>query len=193
MDLTRWDGTHASKPRVAASKKPAMTVQLTGANYIKPRPATIRPPLVANVSERSPEFQQEGFVQLQPNSPTQPQSAPSNSAPTNGAPVAPAPGLANALAATQQSILALQKMQEQTAHLHQQYLQGQEQAQRTIHQLMEQQMQLLGNACGISIPAAATQLSAPGSAVAFGRPINSHTPRKRSLPRHPPQRLWLTG
>ena len=47
------------------------------------------------------------------------------------------------LRATQESILALQKMQEQTAKLHQQYLLGQETAQKTIAQLLQQQQALL--------------------------------------------------
>ncbi len=49
----------------------------------------------------------------------------------------------------------LQKMQEQTARLHEQYLHGQEAAQQTIHQLIEQQMRLLAGASGIAIPPAA--------------------------------------
>ncbi len=51
--------------------------------------------------------------------------------------------MAQALAATQAGILALQKMQEQTAVLHAQYLRGQEAAQGTIAELMRQQMALL--------------------------------------------------
>ena len=47
------------------------------------------------------------------------------------------------LQATQESILALQKMQEQTARLHQQYLEGQETAQQSIQSLLEQQQRLM--------------------------------------------------
>ncbi len=58
-------------------------------------------------------------------------------------------GKVQALAVMQQSIAALQRMQEQTAQLHQRYLEGQEVAQRTIHQLVEQQIRMLGEAGGV--------------------------------------------
>ena len=47
--------------------------------------------------------------------------------------------LAQALLMTQQSLTALQRMQEQTAALHKQFLESQESAQRTLHALVEQQ------------------------------------------------------
>jgi acyl transferase domain-containing protein/NAD(P)-dependent dehydrogenase (short-subunit alcohol dehydrogenase family) len=167
VDLSQWDGCFArtpSAPWQGDQKKPALCVPLTGANYVKPRPATTPraaepvPPVMQSVT------QQEGPVEVS----QQPPIIPSAPAAAPGAlPAAvPAGGLAQALAATQQSILALQKMQEQTAQLHAQYLHGQEMAQRTIHQLMEQQMALLGR--GIGVPpmpmAQATQpRAAPGA------------------------------
>ena len=63
------------------------------------------------------------------------------------------PALVQALQATQQNILLLQKMQEQTALVHQQYLSGQETAQRSLQLLMQQQMMLLGGVCGVAVPA----------------------------------------
>ena len=42
VDLTRWDGDFARRVAAggtAANKKPAMAVALSGANYVKPRPA----------------------------------------------------------------------------------------------------------------------------------------------------------
>jgi hypothetical protein len=64
--------------------------------------------------------------------------------------------IAQALAATQQSLAALQRMQEQTAALHKQFLESQEAAQRTLHALVEQQHSLLlsGLGSGISSPPA---------------------------------------
>src|SRR5207249_2846195 len=47
-DVTQWDGTFARQPAppwLADGKKPAMSVLLTGANYIKPRPVNTRPPV----------------------------------------------------------------------------------------------------------------------------------------------------
>jgi NAD(P)-dependent dehydrogenase (short-subunit alcohol dehydrogenase family)/acyl carrier protein len=51
--------------------------------------------------------------------------------------------IAQALLVTQQSLAALQRMQEQTAALHKQFLESQESAQRTLHALVEQQKSLL--------------------------------------------------
>ncbi len=149
VDLSQWDGSFAHQPQPAESKKPAMTVPLTGANYVKPRPTTPpRPPVARPQSVASPVTRdpQQGFVPL-------PQNHPTPQKPVDAMTAAPAsPGLAQALQATQQSILALQKMQEQTAQIHAQYLHGQEQSQLAIHRLMEQQMQLLGGAAGMRMP-----------------------------------------
>ncbi len=161
VDLARWDESFALQPRPSESKKPAMTVRLTGANYVKARPvAAQRPPVTVAPLTPTPLVQdkQEGFVPLQQKSQKQsPSMTPNIPAPAPAA----SPAIAQALQATQQSILALQKMQEQTAQLHHQYLHGQELAQRTIHQLMEQQMILLGNACGIKLPAGTLAVNTP--------------------------------
>jgi acyl transferase domain-containing protein/NAD(P)-dependent dehydrogenase (short-subunit alcohol dehydrogenase family) len=170
VDLARWDESFARQPRPPESKKPAMAVRLTGANYVKPRPvAAPRKPVVVAPVAQTPVVQEkrEGLVPLQQKPQTlSPSMTPSIAAPAPAA----SPALAQALQATQQGILALQKMQEQTAQLHHQYLHGQEQAQRTIHQLMEQQMMLLGNACGINLPAATlAPLTAPAP-IAYAPP-----------------------
>ncbi|HUO09663.1 MAG TPA: SDR family NAD(P)-dependent oxidoreductase [Phycisphaerae bacterium] len=168
VELTRWDEEFSRQPR-GETKKPAMTVRLTGANYVKPRPAAAARKKIESTraisAERAevPQHQQEGSAPLGLRNTTSQGFVVSNTGSNGSAHVAPAitpiasptagsPALVQALQATQQSILSLQKMQEQTALVHQQYLQGQEAAQRTLHQLMEQQMMLLGSACGVSAP-----------------------------------------
>jgi NAD(P)-dependent dehydrogenase (short-subunit alcohol dehydrogenase family)/acyl carrier protein len=63
--------------------------------------------------------------------------------------------LAQALLMTQQSLAALQRMQEHTAALHKQFLESQEAAQRTLQALVDQQQSLLlsGLGAGVSLPA----------------------------------------
>ena len=65
--------------------------------------------------------------------------------------------LVQALHVTRDTLTALQRMQEQTAQLHRQFLEGQEAAQRTVHLLVEQQQRLLQTVLG----AAPTPLPVP--------------------------------
>ncbi len=153
VELTQWDATFAQRAQQPESKKPAMTIRLSGANYVKPRTNTQpRPKIVVEpksaVVKSVPQPEHKGSIRL-----NQPPEKPVTHTPSAlPAAAVPSSNMTQALQATQQSILALQQMQQQTAQLHQQYLQGQEQAQRTLHQLVEQQMRLLGNACGVAMP-----------------------------------------
>ncbi len=56
--------------------------------------------------------------------------------------------LAQALQITQEGMAAFQRLQEQTAQLHRQFLQGQESAQQTLNRLIEQQQQLILSSLG---------------------------------------------
>src|SRR5262249_39607813 len=71
--------------------------------------------------------------------------------------------LAQALLMTQQSLAALQGMQEQTAALHKQFLESQEAAQRTLQALVEQQQSLLLSGLGAGAPLPAINLPPPTS------------------------------
>jgi len=118
--LSNWDAA-CKELRQPEEGKPAMTVPVNGANIMKERPA--RPPLEKKyVMTEKPPIKQIETQQIN-------QASLSNASPI--------------LEATQQSILALQKMQEQTVRLHQQYLEGQETAQKTIHALLQQQQALM--------------------------------------------------
>ncbi|RKZ66115.1 MAG: beta-ketoacyl synthase, partial [Gammaproteobacteria bacterium] len=144
IDLKKWDENYLDSADEASSnnagdKKPAMTISLSGANYMMPRekrPA--RPqqakPTLQSVAE-TPVLANTPVV----NAPTQQVTPDQNITPQN------IPVSQDALRATQESIIALQKMQEQTAKLHQQYLLGQETAQQTIAQLLQQQQALSGS------------------------------------------------
>jgi len=146
IDLSKWDEAYLDSIEESADKKPAMTIPLSGANYMMPREKRPAKPQqtkqVTNMNNTVPGQQRPAPQTTRANTTGQVQS----------------PQSQDALRATQESILALQKMQEQTAKLHQQYLLGQETAQQTIAQLLQQQQALLGlDTTNISAPASTSQ------------------------------------
>jgi acyl transferase domain-containing protein/acyl carrier protein len=125
IDLSRWDADYAQE-RSRVAKKKGMVVPLCGANYFNPpakRPA------------RAP--------QSLPTAPVAVAAAPSAVTPVAPTPAAAPAALQDALRLTQQSMQALQSLQEQTSRLHQQFLSGQEAATRSFLTLIEQQRQML--------------------------------------------------
>ncbi len=129
IDLSLWDGGYLDS--IEPLNQGRMTIAISGANYRAPQahPSATKPAPQAKTTVMTRK-QQEPVTH-----------APSNSAQARSDESGGTPGAV--LDVTQQSILALQKMQEQTANLHRQYLEGQETAQRTIAQLLEQQQRLL--------------------------------------------------
>ena len=81
-------------------------------------------------------------------------------------PISSSPILAEALRASQENLVALQRMGEQTANLHRQFLDGQDRATQTFQALLDHQHQLLLGAVGSSLAPAA--ISAP---VATSAPV----------------------
>jgi acyl transferase domain-containing protein/NAD(P)-dependent dehydrogenase (short-subunit alcohol dehydrogenase family) len=150
VKLAEWEAGSRCRPTPVRNGKPGLTIALTGANYVAPREP--RPPVSRNgkhdISNGSPAIR------------ARPSAAPSVHGPVDVARPRPAivkaaamtdadPNtIAQALAVTQQSLAALQRMQEQTAALHKQFLESQESAQRTLHALVEQQQSLLISSLG---------------------------------------------
>ena len=124
FELMKWETI--SLPVETGSTKPVLTVPLTGANHRAPRVA--RPPTRPVPSP------------TQTAQPAMPASAPATSVRVTPNPVAARaqlPGdLPAALRAAQEGILALQRLQEQTAQLHRQFLEGQESARFAIQSLL---------------------------------------------------------
>jgi len=148
IDISKWDEGYLDSVEKSMDKKPAMTIPLSGANYMMPRekrPA--RPQQAKRIDQAHTQVQQVSDMKNSNSSQHKPVQQTATTITT-------AQGQ-DALRATQESILALQKMQEQTAKLHQQYLLGQEIAQQTIAQLLQQQQALLGLGT-TNIPAPAT-------------------------------------
>ncbi len=115
VDLKAWQGGDAGLKDVRP--KPKMSVSLTGATYRSTPKKKFPTPLVSVAAPQAP-------------------------AATAAAQVGDGGLLGQALSAAQASIDALTKLQEQTAALHLQFLQGQESAQRSVQALVEQQQAL---------------------------------------------------
>ncbi|MCG8377998.1 MAG: SDR family NAD(P)-dependent oxidoreductase [Proteobacteria bacterium] len=132
FDLDKWDACSFNIERPETENKPGMTVSISGANVMMPReprpPRKQRPSTPVNQMTNKNNEPATGNQDKTNNTTQQTMVTTAND---------------NLLQATQESILALQRMQEQTARLHQQYLQGQETAQQTIQRLLEQQQRLI--------------------------------------------------
>ncbi len=120
VDFSKWnEGCYEEQP-ASGSKKPKLTMMISGANYVSPR--TPKPPV------------------------EKPHAAPKLPAPqAMNESLAIPEDLATALRSTQDNLAALQKLQAHTAKLHQQFLEGQEAAANTLNTLLTQQQGLLGS------------------------------------------------
>ena len=139
LAINKWDEACSKLERPAKDGKPVMTIAISGANVMMPREP--RPPRQPEVVTKNMSKQESPAAANN----NQQNAITINTAITNGQKISAVPSN-DLLQATQQSILALQKMQEQTARLHQQYLEGQETAQKTIQSLLEQQQRLMSGA-----------------------------------------------
>ncbi|QJW94010.1 type I polyketide synthase [Frigoriglobus tundricola] len=167
--LTEWEKGSRCRPPAVPAGRPGLTVSVCGANSVTPRAA--RPPrapqhLALTNGNGKPAGTPAHAILARPKG-----AAMSDSPHTTPDPNA----LAQALAMTQQSLAALQRMQEQTAALHKQFLDSQESAQRTLQTLVDQQQTLLLTGLGAApaLPAAArpsVAAFAPAPAPVFAPP-----------------------
>jgi acyl transferase domain-containing protein/NAD(P)-dependent dehydrogenase (short-subunit alcohol dehydrogenase family) len=138
VNLAKWE----IAPPAAPTGKPAFTVPISGANVRTTKPAP-RPPIArAGDLQPPPSGAAVPVAALQPHLSVTPAPLP--------------PDLADALQAAQQGMMALQKLQEQTAQIHAQFLAGQEAARRTLEGLLGQRRELLGLPAGARTPTSAT-------------------------------------
>ena len=138
VELSLWDEGFAATQGQPKLKKKGISVSICGANYYK-QPEK-RPPLVLNKVQpvSSTEKTSVGAKTAMPQQPSHQKLV---------APVA-ASNLQEALRISQQSMQALQTLQEQTSRLHQQFLEGQQAATRSFIQLVDQQRVLLQGSNG---------------------------------------------
>jgi acyl carrier protein/NAD(P)-dependent dehydrogenase (short-subunit alcohol dehydrogenase family) len=160
LSLSEWDADY--RPAKANDGKKRFTVPICGANYVAPKKTkaavpkakpAVAPANPAAVETRGVAVKKPApaptHVQapVQAHAPTQVQTPTQIQAPAQvqaPAPAAAVPSMerstaAGLLAQTQANIAALQHMQEQTAALHKQYLEGQENAASAIRGLLQQQ------------------------------------------------------
>ncbi len=135
VDLSKWE--KAPVPAEALSSKPAFTVALSGANYRAPQapraPAAPRraPVMATETAARAAapfNFQSQGAAAPMTHAPVPAFAFKADDLSATDVPAA--------LQAAQEGILALQRLQEQTAQLHKQFLEGQESARRAIQSLL---------------------------------------------------------
>jgi len=207
--LDTWDGGLDQIPQV---RKPGLTVPVTGANFapkpvVRPAlqpavaaPTPLRPAATSTIpSPRKPD----PAMPLPPSSAPQPKANPTPTPSTNGSAhrlpaimppptiSAPASILSEALRASQANLAALQRMGEQTANLHRQFLEGQDRATQTFQSLLDHQQQLALGAIGwapapVQLPLA---IPAPTPPIAVAPPVTAPRPvaQKVSRPVEPPQ------
>src|SRR5262249_20393020 len=155
------------RPAPEANGKPGAVVPLVGANYVKPRTArpAARPARAAlngnGKSEPSPAPTERATATMNGHrpdpEPTPPRPTTAPSPPPAAVPAVEPTALAQALQVTRESLAALHSLQERTAQLHRQFLEGQEASQRTVQALVEQQQRLLQASLGLppALPAPA--------------------------------------
>jgi NAD(P)-dependent dehydrogenase (short-subunit alcohol dehydrogenase family)/acyl carrier protein len=142
VGLSAWDPDPPSESTV----KSALTVPICGANYRKIRPQDQdRPPLAASPTKTQP-----------PASPARPPVEPKIMA---HQPSPDPSALQRALQVTQESLAAFQRLQEQTAQLHKQFLETQETAQQTLQTLVEGQHRIV--AASLGMPVASSVVERP--------------------------------
>ena len=119
VNLTAWERESACRPAELPTK-PVMTVPIGGANYVQPRAK--RPPSAPYRNGTAMVAVKSAGLRTMDDNPS---------------------ALTQALQLNQQTLAALQKLQEQTAQLHKQFLDQQDAAQRTLHAIATQQQAIL--------------------------------------------------
>ena len=141
--LDRWE--NPPEPAESPLGKPALTIQLTGANYRSP--ATPRPPAARASARVEPVLSE--FPRHSPKNAASPDAISTGTAKVSdhsASRTVPSPtsmppaDVAGALRTTQEGILALQRLHEHTAQLHKQFLEGQDSARRAIQAMIVSQV-----------------------------------------------------
>ncbi len=184
VELVRWDEGCLERSEVA--KKPGLTVKVSGANFAPKPPARQESPRREPVPVGQELLPREPVGRtvpaLRPSAPEIPEPPPtmtpkpvnrivpapatsqnglgSDHAPTPIGPSvptqAPSSFLVEALRASQENLAALHRIGEQTAHLHRQFLEGQDRAQQTFASLLDHQQRLTLAAIGLNPGPAST-------------------------------------
>ncbi|WP_435007870.1 SDR family NAD(P)-dependent oxidoreductase [Tundrisphaera lichenicola] len=209
IHLTLWD--EGAEPTPDVARKPALTVKVSGANFAPkppaPRPRSAPPaPTPEPLPKMNPEPADRKPTRLDSLPSTEHRAGRNGSAPanTNGhasitrtepRPIAPAPRqesaptpvqapfLVEAIRASQENLVAFQRLGEQTANLHRQYLEGQDRATQTFQSLVEHQQRLTLASLGmVPTPTPAPIAPAPRSIEPPVMPVPAPLPAATPLP-----------
>jgi malonyl CoA-acyl carrier protein transacylase len=152
VNLSAWNPAKTPVIEAGPRKGGHHTVQLCGATWFKPRASRAAAAVVPNNPPQREHVDLSSasngtaktIMSHHPKEP--PATAAGRISPGSNGNV-----VSEALQITRESLAALQKMQEQTAQLHRQFLESQEQAHRTVHLLVEQQQRLLQASLGLPV------------------------------------------
>ncbi|HEY7154563.1 MAG TPA: SDR family NAD(P)-dependent oxidoreductase [Gemmataceae bacterium] len=187
INLAAWDADAPLPKADTDSSKRTLLVPICGANYVKPKPKCADKPVTPTQGDAKPVASAPGLSAPRPlmNGTLNPTMNGSNTS-SDTAPVAvDGSALAQALNLTRDSLAALQRMQDQTAQLHRQFLDGQDASQRTVQFLVEQQQRLLQASLGL--PAGPAPVPPPLPAPIYPEPaVASVAQVPSTLPQHVP-------
>ena len=147
VDLQPWDASFRPAAAPATAGRAALNFQVGG----------------ANIRTRKREPMQRDQIKAVPPAPSQGAPRERTAPRETGTPVPPATptapmaaSVAEALRITQENMAALQRLQQQTSQLHQQFLEGQNASQQHYHTLLQQQQRFLDMAMGLPVAPAAS-------------------------------------
>jgi polyketide-type polyunsaturated fatty acid synthase PfaA len=146
-ELARWLAGREPKPERTANRA-ALTIPICGANYVRPRPAAKpeKGPVMHDGKNGDGSATKNGEAQARPAVSRAISAAPRPAQ----APAGDASAFAQALKATQDNLLALQKLGEQSAQLHRQFLDGQDKVLHAFQALLQQQQQMVLVSLGLA-------------------------------------------
>jgi acyl transferase domain-containing protein/NAD(P)-dependent dehydrogenase (short-subunit alcohol dehydrogenase family) len=158
INLQLWDEEFAKSPERQLTDKPKFGIAISGANQR------------STTTKRPPSPPRQKVIEVQVPVAAEPTAAPAQ--PTMSAPTPPSnpAELNSALRTSQDGLMALQRLQEQTADLHRKFLEGQDAALQTFMSLIQNQ----GSNAGVQMPAAVQQPVAP--------PVPNLTPAPNPAP-----------
>jgi acyl transferase domain-containing protein len=178
IDLSVWDADAPPPQPSSDSQKRTLLVPICGANYVKPKPKSAAP---ASGACQRPGERNQGV-----DTPRSPGANLRTANPTMNGSNPPAAdqnaALTHALQLTRDSLTALQRMQDQTAQLHRQFLDGQDAAQRTVQFLVEQQQRLLQASLGMTVSSAPVSAPPPPPVLPAPAPVISPLPQSVPVP-----------
>ena len=158
IDLQPWDASFHPSAAPATAGRAALTYRVGGANI---RTRKREPMPRDEIKAVQPAPGQSAHVE--DTAPTQPGAPAPPPAPVAPVPAPVAGSVAEALRITQENMVTLQHLQQQTAQLHQEFLEGQNASQQHYHTLLQQQQRFLDMSMGMPVAPAPPMLPAASS------------------------------